>query len=128
MPDFQLNEEQQALQRATHEFAQREMMPQAAAYDESMDYPWPIIEKAFAQGLMNVFVPERHGGLGLSHLDVTLIVEQLAYGCSGMATAVTAQRTRPLAAGAGGQRGADQKIHPYAAGKAERGCLLCHRT
>lgn len=90
MPDFQLNEQQQALQRAAREFAQREMMPQAAVYDESMDYPWPIIEKAFAQGLMNVFVPEEHGGLGLSHLDVALIVEQLAYGCSGMATAVTA--------------------------------------
>ncbi len=90
MPDFQLNEEQRALQHAAREFAQREMMPCAATYDESMDYPWPIVEKAFAQGLMNVFVPETHGGLGLSHLDVALIVEQLAYGCSGMATALTA--------------------------------------
>lgn len=90
MLDFQLTAEQVSLRDSALEFARREMLPQAQKYDQSMEYPWPVIEKAFQQGLLNVLIPEKFGGLGLSHVDTTLIVEQLSYGCSGMATAMTA--------------------------------------
>ena len=90
MLDFALTDEQLALRDSVRQFANKEMMPVAQRYDQSMDYPWPVIEKAFNQGFLNVFVPEKFGGLGLKHIDTALLVEQLAFGCSGMATAMTA--------------------------------------
>ena len=90
MLDFALTDEQLALRDSVRQFANKEMIPVAQQYDQSMDYPWPVIEKAFNQGFLNVFVPEKFGGLGLKHIDTALLVEQLAFGCSGMATAMTA--------------------------------------
>ena len=72
------------------EFARKEMLPKAAHHDQSMEYPWEVIKKAHANGLLNLGLKEEHGGLGLGSLVQALIVEELAYGCSAMATAITA--------------------------------------
>ena len=89
-PMFRLSDDQQAIQKTAREFARKEMMPQAAKHDVSMEYPTSIIKKAHETGLMNISVPESMGGPGLDHLMQSVIVEELAYGCSGMATAITA--------------------------------------
>ena len=109
--NFQLTEDQIAMRDAARQFAIQEIMPQASAYDRSMDYPWEIIAKGAKQGLMNLFVPEKHGGLGLSHVDVALVVEQLAYGCSGVTVAMTANELAlsPLVL-----RGTDEQIREFA--------------
>ncbi len=85
---FQFSEDDQAIISAAKEFAVKEMMPQAAKHDQSMEYPWEIIKKAHAAGLLNLSIPEALGGLGLSHLVQTAITEHLGYGCSGMSTAM----------------------------------------
>jgi acyl-CoA dehydrogenase len=54
------------------------------------EYPWPIIKKAHEVGLMNGHVPPKYGGLGLGTLDGCLISEKIAYGCTGILTAVEA--------------------------------------
>lgn len=90
MTMFRLSEDQLAIQATAREFARKEMMPLAAKHDQTMEYPIEVIKKAHTTGLMNVSLPETMGGPGLDHLTQSLIVEELAYGCSGMATAITA--------------------------------------
>ncbi len=85
-----LSEEQEALQSLAREFALQEMRPVAAHYDETGEYPYAVLRKAHEIGLMNTHVPEEYGGMGLHALDGIIIAEELAYGCSGIGTAMEA--------------------------------------
>lgn len=84
MIDFNLTDEQQAIRKLAHEFAEQEIVPVAAEYDRSAKFPWPIIEKAYDVGLMNLNIPEAYGGAGLGLLDECLVAEELAWGCAGI--------------------------------------------
>jgi acyl-CoA dehydrogenase len=90
MVAFSLTAQQKALQEAARKFARNEMMPVAKRYDESMEYPWDVMRKAHANGLLNISMPEKLGGMGLPLLDQVMIGEEMAYGCSGISTAMGA--------------------------------------
>jgi acyl-CoA dehydrogenase len=85
---FVLTEEQKALRELAHEFAEREIRPKAAEYDEHSTHPADILAKAHELGLMNPHIPPEYGGLGLSFLDGCLIGEEVCWGCSGIGTAI----------------------------------------
>jgi acyl-CoA dehydrogenase len=87
---FALSDEQRALRDLAHEFAANEIRPVAAAYDERSQHPADVIAKAHEVGLMNPHVPEEYGGPGLSAFEQMLIGEELAWGCSGIATSIVA--------------------------------------
>jgi acyl-CoA dehydrogenase len=87
---FALTEEQRALRELAHEFAEKEIRPKAAEYDEHQTHPADVIAKAHEVGLMNPHVPEELGGPGLGAMEGALIGEELSWGCSGIATAVIA--------------------------------------
>ena len=87
---FGLNEDQKALRELAHEFAEKEIRPRAAEYDEHSIHPADVIAKAHELGLLNAHVPAEYGGLELSVFDGMLIGEELAWGCSGMATSLAA--------------------------------------
>jgi len=87
---FQLTDEQRDLRALAHEFAEKEIRPRAAGYDEHSTHPADVIAKAHELGLMNPHVPEEHGGLGLSAFDGMLIGEELAWGCAGIAVSIVA--------------------------------------
>src|SRR6266545_3241072 len=87
---FALTEEQKALRALAREFAEKEIRPKAAEYDEHSTHPADVIAQAHEVGLMNVHVPEEYGGLGLPGFEGMLIGEELARGCSGMAVAIVA--------------------------------------
>jgi acyl-CoA dehydrogenase len=109
--DFQLSEENKSIQDLAKQFTKNEIIPTAPAYDQSMEYPWDIVKKAHAAGLLNVSVPEKFGGLGLGHFNQTLIQEQFSYGCTGIATAITAN---DLALGPLLLAGSDAQIEEFA--------------
>lgn len=90
MIGFELTQEQVALQDMARKFAANEIRPKAAEHDHAGTFPTEILEKAFGLGLMTGFIPEEYGGLGLSALDACLIEEELGWGCSGIATSMTA--------------------------------------
>ncbi|NDD91571.1 acyl-CoA dehydrogenase, partial [bacterium] len=90
MIDFSLNEEQQQLQDLARKFAKEEIIPKAPHHDESGEYPKAIATKAWELGLMNTHIPQEYGGLGLGVLEGCIITEELAYGCTGIATAMEA--------------------------------------
>src|SRR5205814_156949 len=79
---FELTDEQKALRELAHEFAEREIRPRAAEYDEHSTHPADVIAKAHELGLMNLHVPEAYGGAGLSCFDGMLVNEELNWGCS----------------------------------------------
>jgi acyl-CoA dehydrogenase len=75
---FALSDEQQALRDLAHEFAEKEIRPKAAEYDEHSTHPVDLIAKAHEVGLMNVHVPEEYGGLGLPSFEGMVISEELS--------------------------------------------------
>jgi acyl-CoA dehydrogenase len=90
MIDYNLTEEQIALQEMAREFAKSEMAPNAAKYDQGHEFPMGIMQKAFDAGFMTCNIPEPYGGGGLSNFDMALISEELASGCPGMFTSIMA--------------------------------------
>jgi acyl-CoA dehydrogenase len=85
---FALTEEQKMIQQLARDFARNEIAPAAEEYDRSHEYPWPVVKKAQALGLTTMNIPEEYGGLGLSLLDECMVSEELAWGCSGISTAL----------------------------------------
>ncbi len=89
MIDFRLTEEQEQIRQLAHKFAEREIRPSAAEYDEREDTPWPVLEKAAEIGLTSYPYPEEFGGGGMgSVLTACLVMEELAWGCLGIGSAI----------------------------------------
>ncbi|MEA2283213.1 MAG: acyl-CoA dehydrogenase [Solirubrobacteraceae bacterium] len=101
MVDFTLTDEQKALRDMAHDFAEKEIRPVAWEFDKDGTWPQQILEKAWELGLMNSHIPEEYGGPGVSALEGALIEEELAWGCSGIATSIGANglATAPLVLG-----------------------------
>jgi acyl-CoA dehydrogenase len=86
--DFNLTEAQKALQKKAREFAIREVLPVARKYDESEEFPIPVLKRAWEEGLLNLGIPEKYGGPGYGILDSCIIVEEISSACPGMATSI----------------------------------------
>ena len=78
--DFALNEDQVAIQDAARAFAQAELAPHSARWDEEHHFPVDVMRKAAELGFAGLYVREDVGGSALSRLDATLVFEALAYG------------------------------------------------
>ena len=89
MVDFTLTDEQKSMREMAHDFAAKEIRPVAWEYDRDSTWPQDIIEKAWELGLMNSHLPVEYGGPGLGFLEGVLIEEEIAWGCSGVATSLT---------------------------------------
>jgi alkylation response protein AidB-like acyl-CoA dehydrogenase len=88
--DFSLTKEQEEIRALAHEFAEKEIRPVAAHYDETEEFPWPVLKKAHQVGLTPVAaMPEEYGGGGLDVIANMLIAEELHWGCAGIAVAIT---------------------------------------
>ena len=90
MISFELSEDQKQLQDLARKFAKEEMIPKAEHHDHTGEFPFEVTKHAWTLGLMNTHIPQEYGGLGLGVLDGILITEELAYGCTGIATAMEA--------------------------------------
>jgi len=88
--NFVLTETQQEYLDMAEKFTKEEIIPVAAHYDKTGEYPWEVLKKAHENGLMNLHIPEEYGGMGLGTLDGCLITEKMAYGCTGIMTAIEA--------------------------------------
>src|ERR1700742_4886384 len=87
--DFALTDDQLALQAAARQFAQRELAPFAAQWDESSEFPRAAIAKAGENGFCGLYTSQERGGLGLPRLDATVIFEELAAGCTSTAAFIS---------------------------------------
>jgi alkylation response protein AidB-like acyl-CoA dehydrogenase len=78
MIDFELSEDQKALQKTVREFAQAEIAPHSRQWDNESHFPHELIPKLGALGLLGMTTPEEYGGSEMSMLDVALVIEELA--------------------------------------------------
>lgn len=85
-----LTPEQTALQKLAFEFARDIVRPKAPHHDETGEWPAEILKQGWERGLMNIHVPEDCGGLGLGAFEGVLMDEEIGWGCTGIATAMTA--------------------------------------
>ena len=80
--NFDLTEDQVAFKDAARSFSDKEFAPNAAEWDAGKIFPKAVIAKAGELGFCGLYCPEDVGGLDLSRLDSTIILEQLAMGCT----------------------------------------------
>ncbi|MEO7111215.1 MAG: acyl-CoA dehydrogenase family protein [Polyangiaceae bacterium] len=92
MVDFSLSEEHQALVDTARRFTKERIIPVAAACDRESKLPLDVFKAAWEIGLVNPGIPEEFGGAGFGELENALITEQLAYGCTGIQTSITANQ------------------------------------
>lgn len=78
--DFQLTEEQTLIQDMARQFAQVELAPHSAMWDEEKFLDRDVFKKAAELGFLGIYTGEEHGGTALSRLDSVLVFEQLAAG------------------------------------------------
>ena len=55
---FELSDESRAIQQLARDFAAKEMIPKAAEYDRTMEYPRDVFQKAWELNLVNAHIPE----------------------------------------------------------------------
>ena len=87
--DFSLSDDQRAYVESARAFARGAMAPNAARWDEEAIFPTDVLRQAGELGFMGMYTPEAAGGLGMGRLDASLIVEELARGCTATAAFIT---------------------------------------
>ena len=87
--DFELNDEQQAYIASARAFSDKELAPYAALWDAESIFAKDALRAAGELGFMGMYTPEAAGGLGMGRLDASLIVEELAKGCTTTAAFLT---------------------------------------
>ena len=78
---FDLTDDQSAIQEAARRFTAAEITPHAAHWDEHHLFPIDTIRAAAALGFGAIYVSEANGGIGLGRIEAALIMEAMAYGC-----------------------------------------------
>jgi len=75
---FELNEEQKLIQRSVHQFAKKELSPQAAHWDASEEFPWESVRKMAEVGLTGLRLPAVYGGSGTDLITCGVAFEEVA--------------------------------------------------
>ena len=87
--DFELSEEQRAIEATARSFARDALMPHARDWDEGEIFPVEALRKAAALGFGGIYIKDDVGGSALSRLDATIIFEELAQGCTSTAAFIS---------------------------------------
>ena len=78
---FELTEDQRAIQETARRFTVDAITPHAAGWDEQHVFPRDVVTAAAALGFGAIYVSEASGGIGLGRLEAALIMEAMSYGC-----------------------------------------------
>ena len=90
MIDFSPSEEQKALVETARRFTKERIIPVAAEADRESRFPMQVFKDAWEIGLVNTCCSAEYGGPGLGELENAMLTEELAYGCTGIQTSITA--------------------------------------
>lgn len=77
LPIYPLTDEHKMLRDAARDFAQKEIAPVAAEFDESGEFPHATIKKMGELGFMGIEIPEEYGGSGMDTLAFVLALEEI---------------------------------------------------
>src|SRR5262245_55880942 len=76
--DFELTTEQELARRTAREFAEAEIAPVIARYDEAEDFRADLAAKLGGLGFLGALFPPEYGGAGLDYVAYALVVEELS--------------------------------------------------
>jgi alkylation response protein AidB-like acyl-CoA dehydrogenase len=88
--DYDLTEQQQDISALAYLIGQQKIKPVREHYDQTEEYPWPIVEELRKADLYGVYLPEAYSGLGGNTLELVLVAEQLSRACGGIALTIAA--------------------------------------
>lgn len=83
--NFELSEDQRAIESTARKFAADQLLPHAAAWDADEIFPVETLRKAAGLGFGGIYVKSDVGGSELSRLDAAIIFEELSAGCTSTA-------------------------------------------
>jgi alkylation response protein AidB-like acyl-CoA dehydrogenase len=86
---FDLTDEQRAIQDTVRRFTAEAIVPHAAQWDEECSFPRATVKAAAALGFGAICVSAEHGGADLGRLEAALIMEGLSYGCPSTAAFIS---------------------------------------
>ncbi|MBG7615801.1 acyl-CoA dehydrogenase family protein [Brevundimonas sp. BAL450] len=78
--DFALTEDQRAIQEAARAFAEAELAPHSARWDEEKHFPVDVMKAAAEMGFCAIYAGEEHGGMALGRVEAAVIFEELSRG------------------------------------------------
>jgi len=84
--DFSLTDEQREFVETVRRWVHSDILPRILTMEKAHTFPWELIEKAWEMGIMNICIPESIRGYKIDTISSALVIEELAYGDSGIAT------------------------------------------
>jgi alkylation response protein AidB-like acyl-CoA dehydrogenase len=87
--NFELNEDQRAIEDVARRFAKERLAPFAAEWDETSHFPVDRLREAAALGFAGIYVKSDVGGSEMSRLDAAIIMEELSAGCTSTAAFIS---------------------------------------
>src|ERR1700742_2999804 len=95
--DFELSEEQELVRQTARDYAERVLMPVAAARDQTCEFPAKEMRELGKLGLLGISVPEELGGVGAGPLAYSIAMQELARGAAarGHSSSSGIRRSRP---------------------------------
>ncbi|MBS0472049.1 MAG: isobutyryl-CoA dehydrogenase [Proteobacteria bacterium] len=87
--DFELNEDQRAIEDAARRFARDRLAPNAAEWDATEHFPVDALREAAGLGFAGIYVKSDVGGSEMSRLDAAIVMEELSAGCTSTAAFIS---------------------------------------
>jgi alkylation response protein AidB-like acyl-CoA dehydrogenase len=87
--DFDLNEDQRAIEDAARRFARERLLPNAAEWDQTEHFPVDVLREAAGLGFAGIYVKGDVGGSEMSRLDAAIVMEELSAGCTSTAAFIS---------------------------------------
>jgi len=86
MTGYLLSEDELLLKNTMRDFADNELVPNAAGLDESQEFPWDNFRKLADLGMLGLGIDEEYGGSGGTTRQIVVVGEEIARGCAATAT------------------------------------------
>ncbi|MFV2015099.1 MAG: acyl-CoA dehydrogenase family protein, partial [Candidatus Heimdallarchaeota archaeon] len=80
MMDFELTDEQKAVQGMVRDFTAKEIIPNARKWDKEHRVDYKLTQKMGNLGILGICIPEKYGGAGMDYISTALACEELEYG------------------------------------------------
>lgn len=84
--DFSFSDNQLLYVDTVRRLVKNEISPRILEMEKEHGFPWAIITKAWEMGLVNLCIPESIKGFDVDVISSALIVQELSYGDTGIAT------------------------------------------
>jgi butyryl-CoA dehydrogenase len=91
--NFELTKEQEMVRKMVREFAETEIKPIAAEFDETQEFPWETVKKMGELNLLGLVFPKKYGGADVGYIGYAIAVEEVSRICGAHGITVAAHNS-----------------------------------